>query len=287
MGRERRLPRCLATSATTRRCTPDPDQPGRFHADIPDAWKVVYIFGGVSMYAALRAMDEAARPRRPLARDRERDLPRAGPARPDHHRRRRAARRPAARRRSRPICASPASTSPALRVHGVFGAAHDTELAHQEVRFPEVPASGRHRDRRPSARTRSARSTSTSRPNGGRSARSTIRARATSCRGCACARASRTCSASRCTATCSVPRSGRALGPPDERGMFMVLSLEIGIRFVRAPVDAVGAAGDRGLAHRRRLRDRPRPPLGRGRQPLRDRHPDRAPAPPPRSTRRS
>jgi acyl-CoA thioesterase superfamily protein len=28
---------------------------------------------------------------------------------------------------------------PALRVHGVFGAAHDTDLAHQEVRFPEVP----------------------------------------------------------------------------------------------------------------------------------------------------
>ena len=32
------------------------------------------------------------------------------------------------------------------------------------------------------------------------------------------------------------PAVGRALGPPDERGMFMVLSLEIGIRFVRAPV---------------------------------------------------
>ena len=27
--------------------------------NIPDAWKVVYIFGGVSMYAALRAMEEA------------------------------------------------------------------------------------------------------------------------------------------------------------------------------------------------------------------------------------
>jgi hypothetical protein len=26
---------------------------GRFHADIPEAWKVMYVFGGVSMYAAL------------------------------------------------------------------------------------------------------------------------------------------------------------------------------------------------------------------------------------------
>ncbi|MDQ1477771.1 MAG: Thioesterase-like superfamily, partial [Actinomycetota bacterium] len=32
------------------------------------------------------------------------------------------------------------------------------------------------------------------------------------------------------------PAVGRALGPPDAGGMFMVLSLEIGIRFVRAPV---------------------------------------------------
>src|SRR5512146_1125238 len=38
---------------------PDPDVRGRFHVDIPDAWKVVYVFGGVSMYAALRAMRRA------------------------------------------------------------------------------------------------------------------------------------------------------------------------------------------------------------------------------------
>src|SRR5512136_1797162 len=38
--------------------TPDPSQPGRLHAHIPDDWKVVYVFGGVSMYAALRAMQE-------------------------------------------------------------------------------------------------------------------------------------------------------------------------------------------------------------------------------------
>src|ERR1700719_1704904 len=39
--------------------TPDPDVRGRFHAAIPDDWKVVYIFGGVTMYTALRAMQEA------------------------------------------------------------------------------------------------------------------------------------------------------------------------------------------------------------------------------------
>src|SRR5438552_17200845 len=43
--------------------TRDADLPGRYHADIPDDWKVMYVFGGVSMYAALRAMREAlARP---------------------------------------------------------------------------------------------------------------------------------------------------------------------------------------------------------------------------------
>ena len=42
---------------------PDPEVRGRYHADIPDHWKVMYVFGGVTMYAALRAMREAlARP---------------------------------------------------------------------------------------------------------------------------------------------------------------------------------------------------------------------------------
>src|SRR4051812_31562713 len=38
--------------------TPDPERPGRVRAHIPDDWKVVYVFGGVSMYAVLRAMHE-------------------------------------------------------------------------------------------------------------------------------------------------------------------------------------------------------------------------------------
>ncbi len=27
--------------------TPDPDVPGRVHGDIPEGWKVMYVFGGV------------------------------------------------------------------------------------------------------------------------------------------------------------------------------------------------------------------------------------------------
>ena len=28
---------------------PDPDLPGRYHGSIPEAWKVVYAFGGVTL----------------------------------------------------------------------------------------------------------------------------------------------------------------------------------------------------------------------------------------------
>src|SRR5256714_6424291 len=118
--------------------TPDGARPGRFHADLPDAWKVVYVFGGVSMYTALRAMQEALDrsdldlvtanaiflapvPPGPITIDV--DVLRDG-------------------RRASQVAADlrvDGADRPALRVHGVFGAAHDTDLAHQEVRFPEVP----------------------------------------------------------------------------------------------------------------------------------------------------
>lgn len=49
------MPRDLRADTTL---TADPDRTGRFHGSLPDAWKVVYIFGGVSMYAALRAMEQ-------------------------------------------------------------------------------------------------------------------------------------------------------------------------------------------------------------------------------------
>ena len=38
--------------------TPDPDVAGRYHADVSDGWKIRALFGGVSMYTALRAMAE-------------------------------------------------------------------------------------------------------------------------------------------------------------------------------------------------------------------------------------
>lgn len=41
------------------RLEPDPLTPGRFRADIPEAWKVFYAFGGVTMATALRAAEEA------------------------------------------------------------------------------------------------------------------------------------------------------------------------------------------------------------------------------------
>src|SRR3954471_1202419 len=119
--------------------TPDATHPGRFTGHIPDAWKVMYIFGGVSMYAALRAMHEA------LDRD---DLPLVtanaiflSPVPPgditidvDVLRDGRRASQVAADLRV------PGIDGPALRVHGVFGVAHDTDLSAQEVRFPEAPS---------------------------------------------------------------------------------------------------------------------------------------------------
>jgi len=118
--------------------TRDHGRPRRFHAHIPDAWKVVYVFGGVSMFTALRAM------RQSLARD---DLslvtanaifvapvpPGAVTVDVEVLRNGRSASQVAADLRV------PGVPGPALRVHGVFGAAHDTQLVHEEVRFPEVP----------------------------------------------------------------------------------------------------------------------------------------------------
>jgi acyl-CoA thioesterase len=111
---------------------------GRFRADIPDAWKVMYVFGGVSMYAALRAMQEA------LGRD-ELQLVTAnaiflspvppGPITIDVDVLRNG-------RRASQVAADlrvPGVDGPALRVHGVFGVAHDTQFAYEDVRFPEVP----------------------------------------------------------------------------------------------------------------------------------------------------
>jgi hypothetical protein len=39
----------------------DKVRPGRFYADVSDDWEIVFLFGGVSMYVALRAMCQAVR----------------------------------------------------------------------------------------------------------------------------------------------------------------------------------------------------------------------------------
>src|SRR5262249_51925036 len=107
------------------------------HGEIPEDWKVVYVFGGVSMYAALRAMQEAlGRPDLDLVTANAIFLAPVppGPITVDVEVLRNG-------RRASQVAADlrvPGVEGVALRAHGVFGAAHDTDLEHQEVVFPEV-----------------------------------------------------------------------------------------------------------------------------------------------------
>ena len=212
---------------------PDGEHAGRFHGFLPDDWKVVYIFGGVSMYAALRAMEEsldrddlslvtanaiflAPVPPGPIAVDVE--VLRDG-------------------RKASQVAADlrvPGVASPALRVHGVFGATHDTDLAHQEVRFPEVPGPAEIAipPERPNPfgrinfheQTEWRPASPLDDPGKGhflswvRLIESEPHLLSLAVHGDVLG-----------------PAVGRALGPLDQREMFMVLSLEIGIRFVRTP----------------------------------------------------
>ena len=128
-------PHDLRTDTTL---TPDPDVPGRVRADISDAWKVMYVFGGVSMYSALRAMQEALdRPELPLVTANAIFL---APVTPgpitidvDVLRDGRNASQVAADLRVGQ------HQQVALRAHGVFGVTHDVDLAYQDVVCPEVP----------------------------------------------------------------------------------------------------------------------------------------------------
>ncbi len=126
-------PRDLRADTTL---TPDSERRGRYHADIPDGWKVVYVFGGVTMYAALRAMQEAlGRPELRLVTANAifvAPVP-PGPVTIDVEvlRDGRTASQVAADLR--------VDGRLALRAHGVFGVAHDLDLGFLDVRFPEVP----------------------------------------------------------------------------------------------------------------------------------------------------
>jgi acyl-CoA thioesterase len=117
--------------------TADANVADRYHANIPDGWRVQYVFGGVSMYTALRAMQQKLdRPELPLVTANAiflAPVP-AGPVEIDVEvlRDGRNASQVAADVHVR-------GSGPALRVHGVFGRAHDTDLAFQDVPVPEVP----------------------------------------------------------------------------------------------------------------------------------------------------
>jgi acyl-CoA thioesterase len=114
---------------------PDGERPGRYVGSIPEAWRVVYAFGGVTMTASLRAME--AHLRRP-------DLPLVtanaifcapvpcGPVAVDVEVLRNG--RGAAQVGSNLFV--PGTDGVALRTHGVFGRPHDTDLAFRDLEFP-------------------------------------------------------------------------------------------------------------------------------------------------------
>jgi acyl-CoA thioesterase len=113
----------------------DPDQSGRYHGAIPDAWRVVYAFGGVTMTAALRTMQtHLARPELPLVTANAifcAPVP-CGPIAVDVEVLRDG--RGASQVGSNLFV--PGTDGVALRTHGVFGRPHDTDLAFRDVEFP-------------------------------------------------------------------------------------------------------------------------------------------------------
>ena len=148
--------------------TADPERAGRYHADIPEGWKVAYVFGGVSMYTALRAMQEALdRPEMPLVTANAIFLAPVppGPLEIDVEVLRDG-------RNASQVAADVhvPGAGPALRVHGVFGRAHDTRPRVPGRRGPRGAASAPDRTAGAPgpAATRSVRSPSTTRPNGSR-----------------------------------------------------------------------------------------------------------------------
>jgi acyl-CoA thioesterase len=119
--------------------TPRADARGTYDGDIPLAWQIVDVFGGMTMAVALRAMqDELARPELQLVSAHsvfvnrvpcgpvtiEVDVLRSG--------------KTAAQVVSQLRTAS-APNVVALQTQAVFGIAHDIEHALQDVHFPDVP----------------------------------------------------------------------------------------------------------------------------------------------------
>ena len=113
----------------------DPSRPGRYRGAIPESWRVVYAFGGVTMTAALRTMEaHLARPELPLVTANAifcAPVP-CGPIAVDVEVLRDG--RGAAQVGSNLFV--PGTDGVALRTHGVFGRPHDTDLAFRDVEFP-------------------------------------------------------------------------------------------------------------------------------------------------------
>jgi acyl-CoA thioesterase len=120
--------------------TADPEVAGRYHGVIPDAWRIQYAFGGVSMTAALRALnqhlvDHLERPDLQLVTANAifcAPVP-CGPVVADVTVLRNG------KRAAQVACdlRVPGTEGVALRAHGVFGQPHDTELAFVDARFPD------------------------------------------------------------------------------------------------------------------------------------------------------
>jgi acyl-CoA thioesterase len=115
--------------------TADPDRPNRYVGCIPEAWKVVYAFGGVTMTASLRAMEaHLARPDLELVTANAifcAPVP-CGPVAADVEVLRNG--RSAAQVGCNLFV--PGTDGVALRTHGVFGRPHDTDLAFRDLEFP-------------------------------------------------------------------------------------------------------------------------------------------------------
>jgi hypothetical protein len=123
---------------TATELTADPAQVGRFRATISDDWTIVHVFGGVSMYTALRAMSMALGhdDQSPLtstalflapipagALTVDVDILRSG-------------------RTTSQLAADvrvPGSSNTALRLQAVLGVPRMTELRYEDIRCPHVP----------------------------------------------------------------------------------------------------------------------------------------------------
>jgi hypothetical protein len=273
---------------------PDGERPGRYVGSIPEAWRVVYAFGGVTMTASLRAME--AHLRRP-------DLPLVtanaifcapvpcGPVAVDVEVLRNG--RGAAQVGSNLFV--PGTDGVALRTHGVFGRPHDTDLAFRDLEFPadialpdacEPPPPRPLDDPWPEInfhdQTEWLPALPFARPGEERTDQPKVGERARFASWTRLRVEPRRADGSYDMLALAVPRFDRSRDRPGARRQGPQLhEPEPRDRHPLHPAarGSVGAAAHALLALRRRLRDRPHRALGRAREPARDRAADRTSPP--------